>query len=49
MKKVITPISNAVINAAFATAKIAAGAASIWGCYQPKEPKNIADKKVRWR
>ena len=37
-KSVKATVLNAVAKAVFETAKKACGAASMWECYQPKEP-----------
>lgn len=45
MKKTVkAKVLNAVAKAVLGTAKAACGAASLWDCYQPKEPAAL--KKI---
>lgn len=47
-KSVKTAVLNVVAKAVLGTAKKACGAASLWDCYQPKEPealKKMMNKK----
>jgi cyclic lactone autoinducer peptide len=49
MKEITKSVSKRISTMALFTAKIAAGAASIWGFYQPKEPVELKSQMKKER
>lgn len=45
MKKANNKVAKAIKNVAGIMADIACGSASVWGMYQPKEPKKLDKSK----